>query len=230
MIRRAFILFALSLCLPASASAAVTVAPPDGAPFLEKQDIPLQWEFQQANERSTFIHIFGITPTEDDVSFSGGGPLSPSQTTYTLEDAVPGKYEWWVSSSTCSGTVTPGCNQTIQSNTATFNVFDRIDSLEAGDYLIAALKKEIYGYRHIDWDWDFCDNRIDDFKFRCVYGGGIGDVSYRGYAFISFSGTDIDDNLYRYHAQGKYRKTNHYCLAVQNKPKRKCVDRKKFRF
>lgn len=227
MIRRAFILVALSLCLPASASAAVTVAPQEGAPFVEGQDIQLQWQLQHANERSTYIHINGLTPTEDDVSFWGGGPLSPSQTTYTLEDAVPGKYEWDVSSSTCSGPVTPSCNQSIQSNKGTFNVFDRMDSLEAGDYLIAALKEEIYGYRHINWLWDYCDNRIDDFTFRCVYGGGIGDVSYRGYAFISFSGTDIEDNLYRYHAQGKYRKIDHFCLAVQKKPKGKCVDRKK---
>lgn len=199
----------------------MTVAPPDGAPFVEGQSIQLQWQFQQPNEQSYWIHIHSGGGLGDDSIFEYS-PLNPSQTSYILDDAAPGEYDWDVSTETCAGTVHGGC--LISSNKGTFNVFDAMDYSEAIDYLDKAIEEETAPAVTITRD--SC-NVVSDFDAQCKWAAFIGDVAYKGRARIYFSGTDIEDNLYYYHAEGRYKKIDEFCRYVLKKPKHKCVDRKR---
>ena len=64
-----------------------------------------------------------------------------------------------------------------------------------------------------------------DFKARCKFLAWVGDISYRGHGYVSYS-RELDKNLRFFNTNFKVRFTNHYCLAVQDKPRGKCIKKK----
>jgi hypothetical protein len=212
----------LSLVWVAPASAAVHIAPIDGAAISEGDSVAFQWQLD-AGERAVSLNL----ADGPDIGQFGGlsyeladYELEPGQTSLMIPNWPHGQYWWQVE------TIRPGDDSTHRSTPTSFGVLDLLSPSEARFSLRKAIYRETAPA--ITITRSRC-NVASSFDANCKWRGFVGDVLYRGgRAHVWFHSSDLDDNLTKYHVSGRYRKVNVHCIDLDEKPNRKCIDRKRF--
>ncbi|MGH3042152.1 MAG: hypothetical protein ACRDNG_10530 [Gaiellaceae bacterium] len=216
------------------ASASTPVSPTDGTILRETQGVVLRWSLDAARHEESWAIEWAPKPdTYPDGAFSDlysevDLDIAPTATTYDFGRPSPGRYYWHVESTICDGP-SADCafldfTDFIYGPTAFFGVLDVLSIREARRYTRRTIKKE--GGRYLNISRLVCHRR-GDFKSQCRFLAWIGDISYRGHGFISYS-RDLDKNLKYFSTNFRVRFTNHYCLAVRDKPRGKCIKKERW--
>jgi hypothetical protein len=217
--------FYLGFATPALA--ATPTGPPDGSVFREGESVEASWSLDPdppTSERSFSIEWSKSPSLDADGSFTHSfldfDFLEPDQRTYVFTS--PGRYYWHIESSVC--TRPPDqfgfCSRNyVYGPTAFFGILDVISVQEAERYTRRAIERQTGPYIDI---YQLRCRRKGDFKARCTFLAGAGDVSYRGKGSIRYS-RNIDKNSKYFYYRFRVLFTNHYCLS-QGGTQAECTD------
>jgi hypothetical protein len=217
---------------PGTASGATPISPPDGTIVRETDGVILRWALDASRHEESWALEWSPRPdTYSDGGFSDLNAetdlgITPQQTTYDFGRPGPGRYYWHVESTVCDGPA-PDCasfgfTDFTYGPTAFFGVLDVMSVREARRYTRQTIKKE--GGDYLNVPKLVCHVR-NDFKAQCKFRAWIGDISYRGYGYVTYS-KDLDRNLRYFSTKFRVRFTNHYCLAVRDKNRKQCIKTK----
>jgi hypothetical protein len=199
--------------------AATPVSPPTGTIFREGENVVAHWTLDASSgEEAEYIDWAPSPGLDPGGEFSSQeydyDDLEPQQTSYVFSRPSPGRYYWHIDSTVFHGP------------TALFGVLDLISVSEAKRYTKRVIHRGKRAYLHISG----LRCRVKtDFKAKCKFLAWIGDVSYKGKGALFYSKNDFDDNVDDFHWDYRVRYTNHYCLAVQNKSRGRCIDKQRWR-
>ena len=225
---------AFALVMPVGyALAAQPVSPPNGTIVREDENVVARWTLDASRQEEAFAIYWASRPDRGaDGGFSGFYDLdflAPQQTSYLFSRPAPGRYYWYIESYGCSEPPDEFgfCFQDfVAGPTAFFGVLDLISVSEAKRYTRKVIRRGKRDYLNISK----LKCRVKtDFKARCKFRAWIGDVSYKGKGILFYSSDDFEDNVDDFHWRYRVRYTNHYCLAVEDKSRAKCTDKKRWR-